>query len=40
MAFARSKGVNLSALGIGVDFLQIVSIFTYVAGVYRTAWLC
>jgi hypothetical protein len=28
MAYARLKGVNLSALGIGVDFLQVVSIFT------------
>ncbi len=23
MAFARHKGVNLSVLGIGVDFLQV-----------------
>jgi hypothetical protein len=28
MITARRKGVNLSALGIGIDFLQIVSMFT------------
>lgn len=28
MGYARHKGVNLSALGIGVDFLQVVSVFT------------
>ena len=26
--FARKKNVNLSALGLGVDFLQVVSIFS------------
>jgi hypothetical protein len=31
LVFARKKGVNMSALGIGIDFLQIVSIF-------RCAW--
>ena len=25
---ARMKGVNLAALGIGVDFLQVVSMFS------------
>ncbi len=28
LVFARRKGVNLSALGIGVDFLQVVSLFS------------
>lgn len=28
LATARMKGVNLTALGIGVDFLQVVSVFT------------
>jgi hypothetical protein len=28
LAFARRRGVNLSALGIGVDFLQVVSLFS------------
>jgi hypothetical protein len=28
LGIARWKGVNLSALGIGVDFLQVVSLFS------------
>jgi hypothetical protein len=28
LAYARRMGVNLSALGIGVDFLQVVSLFS------------
>ncbi len=28
LVYARRKGVNLSALGIGVDFLQVVSLFS------------
>jgi hypothetical protein len=28
LGVARWKGVNLSALGIGVDFLQVVSLFS------------
>ncbi len=28
LVWARRVGVNMSALGIGVDFLQIVSMFT------------
>ena len=27
LALARHHGVNLSALGIGVDFLQVVSMY-------------
>jgi hypothetical protein len=28
LVFARRFGINLSALGIGVDFLQVVSLFS------------
>jgi hypothetical protein len=28
LVLARRSGVNLSALGIGVDFLQVVSLFS------------
>ena len=28
LVLARRHGVNLSALGIGVDFLQVVSLFS------------
>ncbi len=28
LALARRMGINLSALGIGVDFLQVVSMFS------------